>query len=51
MTKKVALVTGVGPGTGSAMFQINVMALLHLVRRTAPSMMEAGHGVMKRVTA
>jgi NADP-dependent 3-hydroxy acid dehydrogenase YdfG len=27
-------------------FQINVMALLHLVRRTAPSMMEAGHGVI-----
>ena len=27
-------------------FQINVMALLHLVRRLAPSMIEAGHGVI-----
>ena len=27
-------------------FQINVMALLHLVRRTAPSMIEAGRGVI-----
>jgi hypothetical protein len=27
-------------------FQINVMALLHLIRRTAPSMIEAGHGVI-----
>jgi NADP-dependent 3-hydroxy acid dehydrogenase YdfG len=27
-------------------FQINVMGLLHLVRRTAPPMIEAGHGVI-----
>jgi NAD(P)-dependent dehydrogenase (short-subunit alcohol dehydrogenase family) len=36
----------IDPTTLERNFQINVMALLHLVRRLAPSMIEAGHGVI-----
>jgi NADP-dependent 3-hydroxy acid dehydrogenase YdfG len=36
----------IDPGALERNFQINVMALLHLVRRLAPSMIEAGHGVI-----
>jgi NADP-dependent 3-hydroxy acid dehydrogenase YdfG len=45
MRRKRALVTGVGPGTGTSIVR-RFAALLQLTRRVAPAMIEAGSGAI-----